>query len=1002
MMSNEGRIPYNNPNREEGRKEKSVKTILRKTMTTWTRRVTLGAFITMNLALGAHAAEPPKGDYEVVYQGKVVDELQQPLKKAKVVLIGTALSATTDAAGMFEIQGTARRRDDVGAAPGVPAVGESPERFCPLEVTAGGCVARTILPDSARMTDMTVNLWRTPVEGKLVDLGQFAYNYRKGAKDNPSEAQALKPGDAMLRGFLWEEPLRSSRVEVEFAKGQTVPSEKELKVVTAGWNWDHTFDWSPLLARTTWHNNRTPHYSLVGTPTLTPQGATLLTFQHPEATSGIGVFYLGADRNVTMPTVRVYGQTTTSKKETVDIQWAAPQSVEIEWGFQERKSCGPLSGRIESYNGHVGKIEALEAENGLVTVGEHHWREVATTPTKRRGIRVTVFPTTGGPTHVTLWTSDYAFCFALADLTKGPILVPSTGFFATLADRGVAARQFQETLANKKVKVKTLRQQEREEIKDRSLSDVLAPGRPEGLPEVPKPPESFAPPMHIDVPDRVVKDLWRLSAWVIQDATVKINGPFTSEKDWWSRYKAMLDGKDPAPKTGQNLRLISIYGRNSGRFGHDHCAVENQFIPQTMDVMGMHDVAEGGVNLYLTAKGRPEPTKDYSTRCYYEKDGFLLLHGYDFRHHMGHGLVLETAVRHYRLTGDKAWLQSVAPVLKQGCEWVLHQQKLFGKQVGPRAWSYGLTPPAPLGDGDTSPSLDHFNTTWLYDGLKQTVDLLTENGVEGAEVLRKETEEFRQDLRTEGYRFAALFPVIGVRDGTYRRYIAETPYHRGYGRWESNCGGILFVSRGVFDVDEPIAQDILDLAQERYFVSAFHYAVMKEEHTWANLLDDNIPGFLRALYAFPIFSHDGYRIGTVRERTGEELGRGYTAVEAAFQMRVRRMLVIEIDKTLWLAKATPRAWLEQGKKIAIKNAPTFFGTVAYEIVSDVDNGKINATVEMPSRNAPKEVILRFRHPKAAPIKGVTVNGKPWTSYDKDKEAITLKDLTGTVTVTAQY
>ncbi len=46
--------------------------------------------------------------------------------------------------------------------------------------------------------------------------------------------------------------------------------------------------------------------------------------------------------------------------------------------------------------------------------------------------------------------------------------------------------------------------------------------------------------------------------------------------------------------------------------------------------------------------------------------------------------------------------------------------------------------------------------------------------------------------------------------------------------------------------------------------------------------------------------------------------------------------------------------------------------------------------------------LRFRHPKSAPIQAVTVNGKPWTLYDKDKETITLKDLTGTVTVTAQY
>jgi hypothetical protein len=47
-------------------------------------------------------------------------------------------------------------------------------------------------------------------------------------------------------------------------------------------------------------------------------------------------------------------------------------------------------------------------------------------------------------------------------------------------------------------------------------------------------------------------------------------------------------------------------------------------------------------------------------------------------------------------------------------------------------------------------------------------------------------------------------------------------------------------------------------------------------------------------------------------------------------------------------------------------------------------------------------VPHFRHPKAAPIKAVTVNGKPWTSYDKEKETIILKGLTGQVTVTAQY
>jgi hypothetical protein len=116
----------------------------------------------------------------------------------------------------------------------------------------------------------------------------------------------------------------------------------------------------------------------------------------------------------------------------------------------------------------------------------------------------------------------------------------------------------------------------------------------------------------------------------------------------------------------------------------------------------------------------------------------------------------------------------------------------------------------------------------------------------------------------------------------------------------------------------------------------------------------------------------------------------------------RDMLVMEDGQSLWVARATPRAWLEQGKKIAVKNAPTYFGPLAYQIVSDVDNGKIVATVEIPSRNPPKSVVVRFRHPKAAPIKSVTVNGQPWAGFDKDKEVIELTGLTGKVVVVAGY
>ena len=114
------------------------------------------------------------------------------------------------------------------------------------------------------------------------------------------------------------------------------------------------------------------------------------------------------------------------------------------------------------------------------------------------------------------------------------------------------------------------------------------------------------------------------------------------------------------------------------------------------------------------------------------------------------------------------------------------------------------------------------------------------------------------------------------------------------------------------------------------------------------------------------------------------------------------MLVMEDGPSLWLARATPRAWLQQGKRIGVTKAPTCFGTLVYEIVSDVDNGKITAAVQMPSRNPPKSVLLRFRHPKALPIKSVEVNGKPWTDFDKYREIIRLHGLTGTVVARANY
>jgi hypothetical protein len=121
-----------------------------------------------------------------------------------------------------------------------------------------------------------------------------------------------------------------------------------------------------------------------------------------------------------------------------------------------------------------------------------------------------------------------------------------------------------------------------------------------------------------------------------------------------------------------------------------------------------------------------------------------------------------------------------------------------------------------------------------------------------------------------------------------------------------------------------------------------------------------------------------------------------------FLENFRNLLVMEDGDTLWLARATPRSWLAQGGRITVANAPTYFGMIGYEIRSDVDHGKISVSFQIQERKMPARINLRLRHPNAAPIRRVIVNGIPRTDLCVSDETITLTGLAVTVDVVAEY
>jgi hypothetical protein len=65
-------------------------------------------------------------------------------------------------------------------------------------------------------------------------------------------------------------------------------------------------------------------------------------------------------------------------------------------------------------------------------------------------------------------------------------------------------------------------------------------------------------------------------------------------------------------------------------------------------------------------------------------------------------------------------------------------------------------------------------------------------------------------------------------------------------------------------------------------------------------------------------------------------------------------------------------------------------------------GRIEMTIDPPTRRLPGATYARFRHPAGKMMTRVTVNGKPWTKFDAKKEWVILPALKARTVVVAYY
>jgi hypothetical protein len=130
-----------------------------------------------------------------------------------------------------------------------------------------------------------------------------------------------------------------------------------------------------------------------------------------------------------------------------------------------------------------------------------------------------------------------------------------------------------------------------------------------------------------------------------------------------------------------------------------------------------------------------------------------------------------------------------------------------------------------------------------------------------------------------------------------------------------------------------------------------------------------------------------------------------TPAQMVVPLMSRWMLVFEDpeSETLWLAKATPRKWLENGKTTSVSAAPTRWGRVGYSVVSKLDEGTVTARVDFPAGGFAAATRLRLRVPGERKLESVTLNGKAWTKFDAAEETIAIPaGSAGTVRLVARF
>jgi hypothetical protein len=444
---------------------------------------------------------------------------------------------------------------------------------------------------------------------------------------------------------------------------------------------------------------------------------------------------------------------------------------------------------------------------------------------------------------------------------------------------------------------------------------------------------------------------------------------------------------------------------------------ESQAVIRGMDMTGCDDFARRGLEFFIKR---------------YNRQGFLTT-GYTL---VGTGENLWTIAEHQARCGDMEWFKKMAPKVVRACKWIVAQRAKTKRldADGNKSPEYGLMPPGVTADWDRY-AYRFYNDAQYCHGLEAAARKLATIGHPDAPALLAEAAQYREDLLRAYQWTQARCPVVALSNGTWvpnhpamldvfgnvEEMISSNEDANRSWCYSVEIGSHHMAANRLFDSKSAEVAHMMDYLEDHQFLRAGmgDYPEEQNHKEVINLggfskvqpyysrnaeiyaLRDDVKPFIRSYFnaLSALLNNENLSLWEHFHNGG---GWNKTHETGWFLCQTATMFVMDRGDELWLAPMVTNRWLEDGKKVVVRNAPTRFGPVAYNIVSHVDQGYIEASIEPPTRKSPKKIVIRIRHPDGKPMQSVTIDGKPHSDFDPTAETIRLSPSSSALRLKVAY